>query len=298
MTLHAKNLLDRARPLLDGASFQELSSMLHGQQASVQEPMLLSDGTEAAHHSLSMDPCTVAQQLLQGRVPPNVLQELLPQPQQQQRRRSSRSCSELCLNCGALLQAWRHERVCGVCAQVSDHLLPEGYRPHAYKRINHLNEIIAQLQGKQNTSIPPAVHKALREEFAKHRVPLEEVTEAVLKHHLKRLELRQYYEHTNFLLKELNAKEVPVLKPHVESMLRSMFLSIQQPFEQCRRRCCPGRKNFLNYRYTIRKLLELLGEMDMALRLEPLKNKDKLYLQEQLWMCICNSMGWKYHPTY
>ena len=50
----------------------------------------------------------------------------------------------------------------------------------------------------------------------------------------------------------------------------------------------------MNYGYTLRKMLELLGEDRFVPFLKPLKSASKVYAQDQIWAAICARVGWQY----
>lgn len=164
----------------------------------------------------------------------------------------------------------------------------------SYKRINHLNEILSQLQGKESTLIPIEIYDYILKEISKHKKLAEDLillTPEIMRKILKNIGLQKYFEHIQYIINKLNG--IPPLKfsRKDEEKIRSMFKEIQEPFQKC---CPVTRKNFLNYFYIIRKFCELL-ELDEHLpHLPLLKNPEKLQLQDKIWKKMCVLLSWEF----
>ena len=92
-------------------------------------------------------------------------------------------------------------------------------------------------------------------------------------------------------MNRLNGVQAPVLSREVEDKLRFMFREIQPSFIK---HCPKGRSNFLSYSYVLYKFCQLL-ELDEFLPCFPLlKSREKLYMQDKIWQCICEDMGWEF----
>ena len=165
----------------------------------------------------------------------------------------------------------------------------------AYKRINHLRELLAQLQAKESSEIPEAILHAVRVEFMKSRIKdMSEITQEKVKYYLKKLNLNKYYEHTRQITNILSGKPPPYISNELYEKLINMFTDIQEPFE----RVCPkNRKNFFSYNYILYKFCELLGENEIKALFPLLKSREKLYQQDCIWKNICTIMGWTFHKS-
>lgn len=165
----------------------------------------------------------------------------------------------------------------------------------SYKRLNHLNEWISQVQGKESTDIPPEVYDRILLEINKQRITnMAEITPTKIKQILKSLKLNRYYEHTPHIINRLNGAPTPNFTPEVEEKLRQMFKMIQIPFFN---HSPKTRKNFLSYSYTIRKCLQLL-ELDEYLEFFPLlKSREKTFAMDQIWKKICQDLKWSFIPS-
>jgi predicted nucleic acid-binding Zn-ribbon protein len=162
----------------------------------------------------------------------------------------------------------------------------------AYKKINHLNEWLAQFQAKETTEIPTEIFEQIQSELRKERIiDTQKLKPSKLREILKKLKLSKYYEHVAHIMNRLNGVQAPVLSREVEDKLRFMFREIQPSFIK---HCPKGRSNFLSYSYVLYKFCQLL-ELDDFLPCFPLlKSREKLYMQDKIWQCICDDMGWEF----
>ena len=163
---------------------------------------------------------------------------------------------------------------------------------YAYKRINHFNEWLAQFQAKETTEIPQEIFELIQTELKKERIiDTAKLKPSKLREILKKLKLSKYYEHVAHIMNRLNGVQAPVLSREVEDKLRFMFREIQPSFIK---HCPKGRSNFLSYSYVLYKFCQLL-ELDEFLPCFPLlKSREKLYMQDKIWQCICEDMGWEF----
>lgn len=162
----------------------------------------------------------------------------------------------------------------------------------AYKKINHLNEWLAQFQAKETTEIPLEIFEQIQTELKKERITdTSKLKPSKLREILKKLKLSKYYEHVAHIMNRLNGVQAPVLSREVEDKLRYMFREIQPSFIK---HCPKGRSNFLSYSYVLYKFCQLL-ELDEFLPCFPLlKSREKLYMQDKIWQNICEDMGWEF----
>lgn len=165
----------------------------------------------------------------------------------------------------------------------------------AYKRINHLNECISQIQGKETTDIPQEVYDMILLEIKKQKITnMADLTPKKLRSILKKLRLNRYYEHLIHLVNKLTGINIPHFDPDVEERLRIMFKMIQPAFLK---HAPKNRKNFLSYNYTLRKCIQLL-ERDEYLHLFPaLKSREKTFEQDKIWKKICEELNWEFIPS-
>jgi len=165
---------------------------------------------------------------------------------------------------------------------------------NAYRRINHLTEIMSQIQANESTEIPHNIFVDIKKELKKRNLNKNRLDLFLLRRILKKLKYSRYYEHTPHILQIINGKVPPKFTKYYENKIKQMFRDIQKPFELYRP---PARKNFLSYSFVLHKFCELL-ELDMYLDYFPLlKNINKLKQHDKIWKAICAHMKWKYYPS-
>jgi hypothetical protein len=165
----------------------------------------------------------------------------------------------------------------------------------AYKRTNHLSEILNQFQAKESTEIVEDVYTKIRAELNIQRIyDYKSLDHKIMKKILKKLKLNKYYEHIHHIINNLNGLPPPTMTREQEENIKKMFKDIQKPFSIYRPK---KRKNFLNYNYIIHKICELY-EYDEFLPYFPLL-KSRINLEEQdiVWEKICKYKNYQFIPS-
>ena len=154
---------------------------------------------------------------------------------------SSTTTFDLCRQCQVELKVANRQGllICESCGfsktyhDVTSNAMP--FRPpsdnhnttFSYKRINHFEEWLLQIQGKENIDIPEEVLAKIREVLSKQRVEGAAVTVRVIRETLKSLKLSAYYHHTSKICGLVSGVPQPVLEPAIEEKCRLMFIAIQ-----------------------------------------------------------------------
>lgn len=164
-----------------------------------------------------------------------------------------------------------------------------------YKRINHFQEWLSQIQGKQNTEIVDKVFTALQSEFDKRGIDdFKVLTPKFVKECLRKHGYTKYYEHAEYIIHHFNGLPPPVLTVETEEEFREMFREIQIPFARCK----PAkRKNFLSYSYIFHQFAMLTGEDHLLSHFPLLKSRQKLKKQDDIWREMCKMLRWQFIPT-
>lgn len=169
---------------------------------------------------------------------------------------------------------------------------PKERNNYAYKKMNHLNEILNQFQAKESTKIPDEVMNEVICEIKKRRIEnIASLTEQDIRDILKKLERNRYYEHATHILSRLNGNPPPTITAEIEEKIRAMFQEIQAPFLLY---CPDDRRNFLSYAYIIYKFLELLELDEYKVHFQLLKSRDRLIAHDQIWKKICDYLQWEF----
>lgn len=194
-----------------------------------------------------------------------------------------------CNNCG------NTERIIVDSDKQSHKEPPKEMTSFSYKRINHLNEILSQFQAKETTDIPDDVYDKILIELKKERIDnMALLNRDKLREILKKIDETDYYEHIPYIINQLNGLPPPVISPEVEEIIRGLFLQLQHPFNTNRP---DDRKNFLTYGYILYKIFQLLELDEYLCNFKFLKDRKKLYEQEQIWKAICKELRWEFIPS-
>lgn len=165
----------------------------------------------------------------------------------------------------------------------------------SYKRINHFNEWLQQVQAKESMEIPQNIIDAVMNELYRQRITdINEINPKKIREILKILKFRKTYEHVQQICSRITGKVAPKMSPETEEMCRLMFIAVQSPFEK---HCPPDRKNFLSYSYCLYKFLQLLGCDNFLDNFTLLKGRDKLMKQDVIFEKICQELQWEYIPS-
>ena len=212
-----------------------------------------------------------------------------------------------CLSCGGLLEKVVDASVtiCPRCG-VSEPFLESTrnglafnedveFVNNTYKRQNHFQEWLNQVQARETAPIPdPVIQKISHELFKAGVHKKEDITRTAVRAALKTLRLRRYYENISSIMCQLTGVKPRRLLKHEENQLKSMFLVIQKPFE---RHCPKDRSNFLSYSYILFKFCELTGLDWMLGYFKLLKGNDKLHKQDETFRKICEDLDWEFIPS-
>lgn len=157
-------------------------------------------------------------------------------------------CDFICTDCGCVQHYLSTDMRRSCTAAQRDALFIDGYslprKSAGYKRVNHWNEIIIQLTGRQGTMLPKETVDAVRESLVADGVNLTKVTGPMVRKQLKKMKRGVLYEHSNMMANMISGHTWSIkLAPSEERMLRRMFLKLQRPFEKHKGK----RKNFLHY---------------------------------------------------
>ena len=216
--------------------------------------------------------------------------------------------TEICKNCHvennfAISRGCRECKSCGAIEYIISEISKPAYKDKgsdkmysfSYKKINHFNEWINQIQGKEVTRIPTEVLNLLLQEIKKERITNpRQITQIKVRGYLKKLKLSKYYEHVPYITLQLGGERPPQIPPEIESVLRRMFIEISAPFITY---CPKDRRNFPRYTYMIYKCCELINYKEILPYLPLLKTRTRLCAMDSIWKKVTDQMGWDYIPT-
>jgi hypothetical protein len=194
--------------------------------------------------------------------------------------------------------------ICGECGMVFDQDISNNILTYKetqeteyistfyYKRMNHFQECLNQLQAKENTTIPQEIFDIIHDEMSKRRISISELSINHIKIFLKKNNKTKYTENSYSIFNRISGKKI-VIPINIEEKLKKMFTDIQKPFEMYKGTAGPKpRQNFLNYNYCFYKFFELLDLPEYLQYFPLLKDRHKLYEHDVIWEKICFDMKW------
>ena len=166
-----------------------------------------------------------------------------------------------------------------------------------YRRINHFNDALNELQGKEKSNVSSVHMTRIMEEMYNvfGPVPREKITYAMVRHVVRdRLQLLRCYKHVVQITSLLSGRPAIQMSPRHETLARLIFEQMQEPFERAPHR---ERHNFLSYPFTLFKICQMLGLVEFFPMLPLLRGEEKLRQQEDLIRWICEYRGWTAPPS-
>lgn len=165
---------------------------------------------------------------------------------------------------------------------------------YAYKRLNHLKEIINQIQGQESVEIKDSVYADITLEMNRRKLNKKDIDFFKMKKILKKLKYDKYYEHTSYIVWRICGILPPTFPRDVIERIEKMFNLIQKPFEMFRP---SNRKNFLSYSYILHKFFDMMNMPEYLVYFKLLKNRKKRREQEKVFKQICEYLNWPFKSS-
>jgi ABC-type antimicrobial peptide transport system permease subunit len=167
----------------------------------------------------------------------------------------------------------------------------------AYKTMNHFNEWLNKIQGKEVIELSDEVCDKIKKEISKYNLKgdIKNISPQIMREILSKLALNKYYDDIPYIIFKTTGKEPPQLSREQEEKLRQMFREVQEPFKMYKPNM---RKNLISYSYIIYKLCELI-ELDHILPfIHLLKSDQKIKdMDINIWKKICTHLNWEFIPS-
>lgn len=155
-----------------------------------------------------------------------------------------------------------------------------------YDRQTYFKETLFQIQGNELTVIPQEITDALYSELAKEKyTDLSKLTIDKVKSLLKKTGNSKWYEHTPYIIKHLNNKNLIKIPPLIQHKFFFMFDKIEKEFDKQK-----FRSNFFSYPYCCRKISELLELKEYYQFFPFLLDREKLHNQDMMWKVVINNI--------
>lgn len=209
----------------------------------------------------------------------------------------SSKCNLVCEKCGTMKQ-WQDPDL----AQWSDEV--DFSKTYRYKKLGYFIEHLYRMQAQECTTIPDYVINNVLMKLREKRINSnEKIDKKTIKMILKELDMTNYYDNINSIIRTISGKEAPKFPEDLEEKLISMFMRTLEPFEK-NKNLIPSRSNYLSYPYAIRKLLEILSRIEPESQASQfvqyfglLKSRNKTWEHERVWKKICKENNWPFIPS-
>jgi Zn finger protein HypA/HybF involved in hydrogenase expression len=218
--------------------------------------------------------------------------------------------SKLCEKCNdeMILDLHNGLLVCRICGE-SQTILVESDIPNykedsndtktyvAYKTMNHFNEWLNKIQGKEVIELSDEVCDKIKKEISKYNLNgnPQNIPPQNMREILSKLGLNKYYDDIPYIIFKTTGKEPPIISREQEEKLRQMFREVQEPFKIYKPK---DRRNLISYSYIIYKLCELT-ELDYILPFITLLKSDQKIkdMDINIWKKICTHLNWEFIPS-
>ena len=162
-----------------------------------------------------------------------------------------------------------------------------------YKRSDNLKVILNQFFHGGKRLVPDNVMKAIRNEIHdvtnilyNYTIP---ITIPILECILKRKGSATYKCSLYYIFFKLSGKSFPHITTKEYNTILSVFNVVSSMYDKYRPK---GRKSFLNYYFVLKKILIMLGKVEYAKYISPLKTCSKQNELERVWGLITKDPEW------
>ena len=180
-----------------------------------------------------------------------------------------------------------------VYVQSYNHTMRYSRRKCVYKRYDNFKVILNQFFYGGNRVVPDDIMKTIRNEICNrdnilynYNIPL---TIPILECILKRKKMMKYKNSIYFIYFKLKSQPLPYITITEKDMMLNMFNVVSTIYDEYKPK---GRKSFLNYSFVLKKLLIMLGKVEYAKYITPLKTNSKQKELERIWELITKDPEW------
>ena len=174
-----------------------------------------------------------------------------------------------------------------------NHTLQPSRRKCIYKRYDNFKVILNQFFYGGKRVVPDDVMVAIKDEMHNetnilynYTIP---ITIPILDCILKRNELSTYKNSIYYIYFKLSGLTTPHITTKEYDMMLKAFDVVSSIFDKYRP---DNRKSFLNYSFVLKKLLIMLGKVEYAKYIPPLKTHSKQQELERVWCLITKDPEW------
>ena len=192
----------------------------------------------------------------------------------------------VCTNCGL-------SQLNQVYVVSYNHTMQPLRRKCVYKRSDNFKVIVRQFLYGGKQFVPDDVMEAIRDEIHdgtnilyNYTIP---ITIPILECILKRNELTMYKDSIYLIFFKLSGVRFPCITTKEYNLILSAFVVVSTIYDKYKPM---GRKSFLNYYFVLKKILIMLGKVEYAKYIPPLKTCSKQNELERVWDLITKDPEW------
>ena len=174
-----------------------------------------------------------------------------------------------------------------------NHTMQPSRRKCIYKRSDNFKVILNQFFYGGKKLVPDDVMETIRDEIHEetnilynYTIP---ITIPILECILKRNELTIYKDSIYFIFFKLSGKSFQHITIKEYNTILSLFNVVNSIYNKYKPK---GRKRFLNYSFVLKKILIMLGKVEYAKCIPPLKTHSKQKELEHVWELITKDPEW------
>ena len=174
-----------------------------------------------------------------------------------------------------------------------NHTMRPSRRKCIYKKLDNFKVILNQFFYGGKRAVPDDIMETIKDEIHDetnilypYQIPL---TIPILECILKRNELTRYKDSIYFIYFKLSGVPFAHITAKEYNTILSLFNVVSSIYDKYKPK---GRKSFLNYSFVLKKLLIILGKVEYAKYISPLKTHSKQKELERLWCLITKDPEW------
>ena len=162
-----------------------------------------------------------------------------------------------------------------------------------YKRYDNFKVILNRFLYGGNRAVPDDIMETIRDEIHdetnilyNYTIPL---TIPILECILKRNKMMKYKNSIYFIYFKLSGVPLPYITIREKDMMLNVFNVVSNIYDKYKP---DGRKSFLNYSFILKQILIVLGKVEYAKYIPPLKTNSKQKELERVWELITKDPEW------
>ena len=163
-----------------------------------------------------------------------------------------------------------------------------------YQRRTHFRDKLNSIQGRQQRKIPLEFEEKIKTQLRIETINFKDVTRIHIRRAIKSLgrDYKDWYEYDTMIACKISGRPCLRFSAAQEAILYRDFEAIQRPYDECPWKYHLDKDNFMNYNFTIFKIVQRHGWTEFLEDITLLKSPTKLAELQTIWNYICNRLKW------